>query len=74
MKMIAVRMHLACQHFTHVKTFQSTFDRLNFFQSVNFQTARSQRVCNFLRSQVEIDVFFKPFVRNVHYNDFYCIL
>ena len=31
-------MRLACQHFTYVKTFQSTLDRLYFLQSVHFDS------------------------------------
>ena len=62
MEVIAIGMHLACQHFTYVKTLQSTLDGLYFFQSIDFETARSQRVRCLLGSKVEIDVFFKPFV------------
>ena len=62
MEVIAVRMRLACQHFTYVKTFQSTLDRLNFLQSVHFESARGQRIGSLLWCQVEIDVFFKPFI------------
>ena len=61
-EVIAVRMRLACQHFTYVKTFQSTLDRLYFLQSVHFESARGQRIGSLLWCQVEIDVFFKPFV------------
>ncbi len=61
-EVIAVRMRLACQHFTYVKTFQSTLDRLYFLQSVHFESARGQRIGCLLWCQVEIDVFFKPFV------------
>ena len=62
MEVIAVRMLLACQYFTNIETFQSALDRLNFFQSVNFESARGQRVRSLLWCQIEIDVFFKPFV------------
>ena len=61
-EVIAVRMRLACQHFTYVKTFQSTLDRLYFLQSVHFESARGQHIGSLLWCQVEIDVFFKPFV------------
>ena len=61
-EVIAVRMRLACQYFTYIETFQSTLDRLYFFQSVHFESARGQRIGCLLWCQVEIDVFFKPFI------------
>ncbi len=62
MEVIAVRMHLACQNLTYVETFQSTLDRLYFFQSIDFETAGGQRIGCLLWREVEIDVFFKPFI------------
>ena len=61
-EVIAVRMRLACQHFTYIESLQSTLDRLYFFQSVHFESARGQHISCLLWCQVEIDVFFKPFI------------
>ena len=66
MKVIAIGVRLTRKHLAYEKPFQSAFDRLHFFESINFQSARGQCVCRFLRGKVEVDVFFKPFVRNVH--------
>ena len=44
----AVIYYQGCQYFTHIETFQSALDRLNFFQSVNFESARGQRVRSLL--------------------------
>ena len=57
---------LASEHLAHEQAFQTAFNRLHFLQSVNLQTTRSQGICNLLRGEVEVDILFKPFIRNIH--------
>ena len=74
MQVVAVGMHLARKHFAHIQSFQSAFHGLHFLKCIDLKPTRSEGICRLLRCQFEVDVFFKPFVRNIHYNDFLSIL
>ena len=66
MKMVAVGVRLAREHLPDVEPLQPALDGLHFFQAPDFQSDGSQRFCRLLRREVEVDVFLKPFIRNVH--------
>ena len=47
-------------------SFQSAFDGLHFFQCPHLKSYRCESHSNIFRRKIAINVFFKPFVRNIH--------
>ena len=66
MQMVTIGMYIACKHLAHIQSLEATLDGLHLFQCVNLQTRRGQCVAHLLRSQVEVNVFFQPFVGYIH--------
>ena len=66
MHVVRIRMRHASQHFADDDTFQTTLDSLDFFYAPSFKTDGSQRRWYFFRSQIEVDVFFQPIIRDIH--------
>ena len=58
MHVVTIWMRFAGENLTNNKSFESTFDGLHFFNSVNFQAHTGKGICHFLCCHVEIDVFF----------------
>ena len=63
---VTVRMRLTSQHLTDHQSLQATFDALHLFHGFDFQTHAGERLAHLLGCHVEVNVFFQPFVRNVH--------
>ena len=59
-------MSLASEHLTHIEAFQSASDTLHFLKGVHLKTARSECIAHLLWGQLEVYVFLKPFIRNIH--------
>ena len=66
MHVVRIRMRFASQHFADDDTFQTTLDCLDFFYAPSFKTDRGQRSRHFFRSQIEVNVFFQPIIRDIH--------
>ena len=65
-QVIGIWVRFTGQHLSNVKALEAAFDALNFLQSSDFKSARSQRVGRLLRGEVEVYIFFQPLVRNIH--------
>ena len=66
MHVVRIWVRFASEDLTYIKSLQSTFDCLNLLKGVNLKTCACKGSCHFLCRKVEIDIFLKPFVRNVH--------
>ena len=66
MQVVAIGMNLTSEHLAHIEPLQTSANRLNLFQSIDFKSRRGQRIAHLLRRQVEIDILLQPFIRNVH--------
>ena len=60
-KMVAVGVHFAGEHFAYVESLEAAAYALHLFKGIYLQADRGQRVGNLLGSEVEINVFFQPF-------------
>ena len=68
MQMVTIGMHLAGEHLSHHETLETATNGFNFFGCTHFESQRGQRLSHLLRCEIEVDVFFEPFIRNVHNN------
>ncbi len=62
MKMIAVGMSHACEHLAYDNACKAAADTLYALYRSRFKAYRSQQSSQLLGSEVEIDIFFKPFI------------
>ena len=60
------RYVLTGQHLSDKKPLQASLDALHFFNTTHLETTRGQRGGNFLGTQVEVNIFFQPLIRNIH--------
>ena len=63
---VGIGMWLASEHMSNDQTAQPALDGLHLFNAVNFQTYTSQSVGHFVWRKTEINIFFQPFIRNIH--------
>ena len=63
---VGIGVRLAGKHFGHHEALQPALNGLHFFHAAHFEADRSKRFRHLLCAEVEINVFFQPFIRYVH--------
>ena len=66
MHVITVGMRFTSQNLTNPKAFQTTLHGLNFFYAIDLKSCAGQGICHFLCAKGCVDVFTKPFIRDIH--------
>ncbi len=64
--MIAVGMCFTCKNLTYDETFEPATNGLDFLNAVYLKPNACKRVGNLLCRKVEVHIFLKPFIRNIH--------